>query len=140
MALQMHSQSTLPRVQTLINTKGDTLIQMSLADAKTVLSNVLSKAYSDSLVAIYQTRDSIQNNSIILQRNEIKLLNDKFNNEKTITENLNKILNNKGNEISILNDIIKKQKREIRKQKILKVIGFTAAVVLPIITIILIPH
>ena len=40
-------------------------------------------------------------------------------------------------EVKDLNDIIKKQKKEIRKQKILKIIGYTAAVALPISTIIL---
>ena len=43
----------------------------------------------------------------------------------------------KDKEITDLNDTIKKQKKEILKQKILKLIGFTAAVVLPITTIIL---
>jgi hypothetical protein len=36
--------------------------------------------------------------------------------------------------------VIKKQKKEIRKQKILKILGFTAAVVLPITVIILTKH
>ena len=140
MGLQVHSQNTLTRVQALVNSNGDTLIQLSLSDAKIILTDVLSKSYSDSLISIYSIRDSIHNNIIILQKEEISLINEKFNNQKTITENLNQILTNKDKEIELLNDTIKKQKKEIRKQKFLKVLGFTAAVVLPITTMILMSH
>jgi len=140
MVLQMNSQNTSTRVQALVNSKGDTLIQMSLADAKIVLSDVLGKQYSDSLVKIYTLRDSIQNNVIILQKEALILMSEKFNNQKTISDNLNQVLANKDTEITLLNETIKKQKKEIRKQKFLKVLGFTAAVVLPITTMILITH
>jgi hypothetical protein len=113
---------------------------MSLADAKIVLSDVLGKQYSDSLVKIYTLRDSIQNNVIILQKEALILMSEKFNNQKTISDNLNQVLANKDTEIALLNETIKKQKKEIRKQKFLKVLGFTAAVVLPITTMILISH
>jgi hypothetical protein len=136
----MNSQNTSTRVQALVNSKGDTLIQMSLADAKIVLSDVLGKQYSDSLVKIYTLRDSIQNNVIILQKEALILMSEKFNNQKTISDNLNQVLANKDTEITLLNETIKKQKKEIRKQKFLKVLGFTAAVVLPITTMILITH
>ena len=140
MVLQMNSQNISTRVQALVNSKGDTLIQMSLADAKIVLSDVLGKQYSDSLVKIYTLRDSIQNNVIILQKEALILMSEKFNNQKTISDNLNQVLANKDTEIALLNETIKKQKKEIRKQKFLKVLGFTAAVVLPITTMILISH
>lgn len=140
MALQVHSQTISPRVQALVNSNGDTLIQMSLADAKIVLTDVLSKQYADSLVSVYTDRDSIQNNIIVLQKEELLLMSEKFNNQKTITDNLNQVLVNKDTEIALLNDTIKKQKKEIRKQKFLKIVGFTAAVVLPITTIILMSH
>jgi hypothetical protein len=136
----MNSQNISTRVQALVNSKGDTLIQMSLADAKIVLSDVLGKQYSDSLVKIYTLRDSIQNNVIILQKEALILMSEKFNNQKTISDNLNQVLANKDTEIALLNETIKKQKKEIRKQKFLKVLGFTAAVVLPITTMILISH
>lgn len=131
----MHSQtSSTPRVQTLVNSKGDTLVQMSLVDAKVLLTDLLSKAYSDSLVAEYEKRDSIQHNTIILQKAELDLMKVKFDNQKTISENLEQVLANKDKEIKDLNDVIKKQKKEIRKQKALKIVGFVAAVVLPITT------
>ncbi len=140
MALQVNSQTISPRVQALVNSKGDTLIQMTLADAKIVLADVLGKQYSDSLVSVYADRDSVHNNIIVLQKEELLLMSEKFNNQKTISDNLNQVLVNKDTEIALLNDTIKKQKKEIRKQKFLKVLGFTAAVVLPITTIILMSH
>lgn len=140
MALQVHSQTISTRVQTLVSSKGDTLIQMTLADAKIVLTDVLGKQYADSLVIVYTQRDSVQNNIIVLQKEELLLMSEKFNNQKTISDNLNQVLVNKDTEIALLNDTIKKQKKEIRKQKFLKVLGFTAAVVLPITTIILMSH
>lgn len=136
MTLQSHSQTTLPRVQALVNAKGDTLIQMTLADAKTVLTDVLSKHYADSLVLAYTERDSISSNIIVLQKEELTLLAEKFDNQKTITDNLNEVLTNKDKEIETLNGVIKKQKREIVKQKIQKIIGFSAAVALPILVLI----
>jgi uncharacterized membrane protein YvbJ len=140
MAFQTLSQTTYPRVQTIINAKGDTLIQMSLNDAKTVLKDVLDKSYADSLVDVYTVRDSINTNVITLQKEELKLMSDKFNNQKSISANLTQVLADKDKEISDKDDIIKQQKKEIRKQKILKVVGFTAAVVLPIIAILLLHH
>jgi hypothetical protein len=113
---------------------------MTLADAKIVLTDVLGKQYADSLVIVYTQRDSVQNNIIVLQKEELLLMSEKFNNQKTISDNLNQVLVNKDTEIALLNDTIKKQKKEIRKQKFLKVLGFTAAVVLPITTIILMSH
>jgi hypothetical protein len=52
-------------------------------------------------------------------------------------ENQKLIVSNKDKEIVILNDIIKKQKKEIRKQKVLKIMGFSAAVILPITVLLL---
>jgi fructose-1,6-bisphosphatase/sedoheptulose 1,7-bisphosphatase-like protein len=109
---------------------------MTLADAKTVLTDVLSKHYADSLVLAYTERDSISSNIIVLQKEELTLLAEKFDNQKTITDNLNEVLTNKDKEIETLNGVIKKQKREIVKQKIQKIIGFSAAVALPILVLI----
>lgn len=125
-----------PKVQTLINAKGDTLIQMSLADAKIILSDILSKQVGDSILKVYMHRDTLNKSTIILQLAEIRLIQKKLYNQEQITSNLNRIIANKDKEIVDLNSVIKKQKKEIRKQKFLKIVGFTAAVVIPI-TIIL---
>jgi len=134
----MHSQTSstnLPRVQTIVNIKGDTLIQMTLSDAKIVLKKVLDGEIADSLISVYQVRDSLMKQTIMLQVSEIRLLNLKSQNQELYTKNLKTIIGNKESEIKILNDVIVKQKKEIRKQKTLKVVGFIGSVVLPIVTL-----
>lgn len=131
----MHSQTTSikePRVQTIVNQKGDTLIQMHLSDAKIILADVLDREVLDSLVNVYKQRDTINSNTIQLQVKEIRLLNEKSLNQEKQNSNLNKIIELKNSELAILNDTIKQQKKEIRRQKFYKVLAFIAAVVLPI--------
>lgn len=138
MAFQTLSQTTsTPRVQTIVNSKGDTLIQMSLADAKIILVTVFDKQVADSIISIYERRDSLQTSNITLLKTDVEKLRSKNNNLETMLLNYTKIIVNKDNEINLHLETIKQQKKEIRKQKVLKVIGWTAAVVLPITTIIL---
>lgn len=133
-----HSQNILkkePRVQTVINQKGDTLIQFKLSDAKLILAEVLDKEIVDSLVNVYMLRDAINKTTIELQVKEIKALQQKGFNYNQQVNNLEKIVGNKDEELEKLNELIKIQKKEIRKQKTYKILGFTAAVVLPILTL-----
>jgi len=109
---------------------------MSLADAKLVLSDVLQKQVADSIISAYEKTDSLQVVTINLKDAEIAALNEKYKNSEEMVKNLNTILTNKDTEIETLNGVIKKQKREILKQKIQKIIGFTAAVALPILVLI----
>lgn len=116
--------------------EGDTLIQFKLSDAKLILIDVLEKEKLDSLVEYYQVNDSLKDITVGLQYSMIRDLQSKCDTQLKVVDNLNVIILNKDKEISLLNDTIKKQKKEIRKQKTLKIIGFTAAVVLPIIVLI----
>ena len=131
---------TTPRVQTLVNLKGDTVIQMSLADAKIILVTVFDKQIADSIIAVYETRDSLNSSTITLLKSEVDLLKDKVGNLNTMISNDTKIIVNKDSEITLLNQTIKDQKSEIRKQKVLKILGFTAAVVLPITVLIILTY
>jgi len=124
-------------VQTLVNAKGDTLVQMRLADAKIILTDLYDKQIADNLVQVYMVRDNINASSITLLKSEVDMYKAKCGNLSLIIDNDTKIIVDKDTEIGLLNKTIKDQKREIRKQKILKVMGFTAAVILPITTIIL---
>ena len=138
MTFQMLSQtSSTPRVQILVNSKGDTIIQMSLADAKIILSTIFDKQISDSIISVYETKDSLTNIKVILLKSEFNKLTVKNNNLEQMILNDSKIIVNKDTENNLLNLTIKQQQKEIRKQKILKIIGWTAAVALPITTIIL---
>ena len=139
----MHSQTTLKieqRAQTLINSRGDRLVQMSLADAKILLTDLYDKQIADSLVGVYMFRDSLNLSRVALLKREVDIYKEKCGNYAMMLFNDTKVIVNKNTELDLLNKIIKDQKKEIRKQKVLKVIGFTGAVVLPIIVIILMTH
>lgn len=132
----MSSQTySTPRVITTINTKGDTLISFYLKDAKTILKDVMDRPIIDSLLKEYQNKDSIQTKTITLQLKDIKLLTLKSENQEKQIADLYDIIINKDKEIAIDETIIKKQKKEIKKQKILKVVFMVTTVVLPVLTL-----
>lgn len=136
----MHSQTiskNKPRVQTLITPQGDTLVQFHIKDAKKLLADVLDKKIVDSLVNVYMERDAINKNTIDLQVSQIKLLQQKSVNQEQQIANLDKIISNKDEEVGILNNVVEEQKKEIRKQKRLKTLGFIGSVVLPILVLLL---
>lgn len=136
--MQGNSQNTLikqQRVKTVVNAAGDTLIQMSIDDAKIVLTDIINKNICDSLLCVYENRDSINKQIIQVQATQITLIKQKVMNCEEIVSNMNKILENKDAEIALLNETIKKQKREIRKQKTLKFLGIGGAIILPAVTL-----
>lgn len=134
----MHSQNTLikePRVQTIINQKGDTLIQFHINDAKILLADVLDKQILDSIVNVYKERDSTSQNQIQLYVKEVRLMQEKSINKDSENANLNKIIELRNTEISELNKTIKQDKKEIRKQKFYKVLAMISAIALPILVL-----
>ena len=139
MALPLNSQITLKKgeVKTFVDNNGDTLIAMHLEDAKLILTDVLNYAICDSIVKQYELKDTENSKIILLQKEAISKLTEKCENQSQQMDLLNKIINNKDSEITLLNDTIKDQKKEIRKQKILKFAGFTGSVVLPIVVALL---
>lgn len=140
MGLQGNCQNSSidTRVWTYVNEKGDTIVSMHYEDARILLENVLSCEYTDSLLTEYEVRDSLNQKTIELQKDVLmKMGQEKMNLEQMIT-NLEEIVKNKDEVIGLKDDIIKQQKKEIRKQKILKILGFTGSVVLPVITVLLI--
>jgi len=131
----MHSQNILkvePRVRPVVNTKGDTLIQIKLSDAKILLQDVLEKEVCDSTVAEYIQLDGLRSGTIALQKDKIETLETKFKNDELRIVNLEDVLKNKDTELALLNGIIKKQGREIIKQKVFKIAGFSLALAIPI--------
>ena len=140
MGLQSQSQtiSTEKRVRSFINERGDTMVVMTYSDAKVLLRDVLYYEYVDSLYMEYKERDSLNTNTIVIQKNILDGYVQKVTNIKLMNDNLNLVLSNKNSELTLKDDIIKQQKKEIRKQKILKTLGFIGSVVLPIVVVILI--
>jgi hypothetical protein len=140
MTLQGNSQtiSTENRVQVIVTEKGDTLVQMDYEDARILLEDVLHYEYADSLLNVYKERDSLNTKTITLQKEVLMKMGQEKQNLQQMVDNFEEIVANKDAELKINEDIIKQQKKEIRKQKRLKILGFAGSVILPIITAILI--
>jgi len=123
----MHSQTiSRAKITSSINSNGDTIINMPLAYAKSILNDVLDKKIVDSLLIEFKKKDSLNLGVISIQKNTIELLQTQGNNKDIQLKNFEKLLANKEVEITAL-------KKQILKQKLLKVIGFTGSVVLPIL-------
>jgi hypothetical protein len=136
MALPVNSQITLKKgqVKTFVNETGDTLIAMRLDDARTILTDVLNYQLADSLVKEYEAKDKEKSKIITLQKEAIVKLTEKSENQEAQIANLELIIKNKDTEIGYKDEIIKQQKKEIRKQKVLKILGFSGAIILPVMT------
>lgn len=141
MVLQSHSQSISTvepnRIIVYVSEQGDTMVSMYIGDAKVLLEDVLHYQYSDSLLNVYKEKDSLSTNTINMQKDVLMKMGQEKMNLEAMNSNLESIIANKDGEIALKDDIIKQQKKEIRKQKFLKIIGFTGSVVLPIATLIL---
>ena len=124
-------------VKTIIDSSGDTLVIMNLEDAKLILNDLLEYEIADSILTVYKEKDSLNSNTITLQKEVIFKLMEKSDNQELQIDNFQQILDNKNKEISLKEDTIKQQKKEIRKQKFLKFLGFGGSVILPIIAILI---
>jgi gamma-glutamyl phosphate reductase len=125
-------------IKTIVNQKGDTLVIMHLNDAKKILTDLLQCEVTDSLLTVYVERDSLNSEKIILKDNLIEKLNLQNENYKKIVSNLETVINNKDEIIVFKDRTIDQQKKEIKKQKFLKKIGFVGCVLLPVITLIIV--
>jgi DNA segregation ATPase FtsK/SpoIIIE-like protein len=110
---------------------------MKLDDAKFVLAELLDKEIVDSLVNVYMIRDAVNKSTIELQVKEIRILQQKSVNYEQQIVNLEKIITNKDTELTKVNQQLEDQKKETKKQKALKKLGFIGTVVLPIIVLII---
>jgi len=86
---------------------------------------------------LYVDRDNLNASTMLLKDNIIEKLELQKKNKDEIIKNLNTIISNKIKEIEFKNLTIEGQKKEIKKQKNLKRVGFIGAVVLPILTLII---
>ena len=137
MILPIHSQ-TISRgeIKETVNSNGDTLVIMHLEDARVILNDLLEYEIVDSLLTTYKEKDSLNTSKIEIQKDIIFKLVEKNDNRQTQIDNFQQILDNKNEELGFKEDTIKQQKKEIRKQKLLKLAGFTSSIILPILTLI----
>ena len=137
MALPSQSQTiSKGEVKTLVNENGDTLVMMNLEDARIILSDLMEYEIVDSLLWVYKEKDSLNTSTITLQKDIIVKLTQKSENQQIQIDNFQTILDNKNEELLLKEETIKQQKKEIRKQKFLKIVGFAGSIVLPILTLI----
>lgn len=133
----LNAQDKKP-VSVFVNEKGDTLIQFNnLSDAKLVLGDLLDKEVMEKLLNKYENKDQIKTAIIILQTKEIRNLQKENENNKLILTNYKLIELNNGKEIEQLKKDIKNKDKKIRNLKIFNRIGYSLAIALPIITLIL---
>ena len=136
MILPIHSQTILRgEVKEIINSDGDVLVVMHLEDARIILNDLLEYEIADSLLTVYKEKDSLNTNTISLQKDIIFKLAEKSDNQQSQINNFQKILDNNKQIIQYKDDTIKHQKKEIRKQKLQKILGFSGSVILPILTL-----
>ena len=116
MILPIHSQIiSKGEVKETINSNGDTLVIMHLEDARVILSDLLEYEIVDSLLTVYKEKDSLNTNTITLQKDVITKLSQKSQNQEYQISNFESILANKNQELQYKDDTIKEQKKEIRK-------------------------
>ena len=136
MILPIHSQTILRgEVKEIINSDGDVLVVMHLEDARIILNDLLEYEIVDRLLTVYKEKDSLNTNTISLQKDIIFKLVEKSDNQQSQINNFQKILDNNKQIIQYKDDTIKHQKKEIRKQKLQKILGFSGSVILPILTL-----
>tara|TARA_R100001443_G_scaffold59845_2_gene70148 strand:+ start:2529 stop:2867 length:339 start_codon:yes stop_codon:yes gene_type:complete len=109
---------------------------MHLEDARVILNDLLEYEIADSLLTVYKEKDSLNEETISIQKDIIFKLVEKNDNQQYQIENFKEVLDNKNEELGFKEDTIKEQKKEIRKQKLLKLAGFTSTIILPILTLI----
>jgi hypothetical protein len=136
LTFQGHTQTTLKegKVRTIVN-NGDTLIVMSVADAKKILIDVLDYEILDSLYQEYKFKDSLNTKRLGMKDSIIVKLNKQIVIKDEIIFNKDSIIDNTNETVKIKDEIIADKDREIGKQKRLKSLGFIGCVVLPILVL-----
>ncbi len=124
-------------VKTIVDDSGDTLVIMNLEDAKVILNDLLEYEIADSLLTVYKEKDSLNTETITLQKEVIFKLMEKSDNQAEQIKNFQQLLDNKDEELGHKDDTLKQYKKELRKQKFLKFLGFGGSVILPIIAILI---
>ena len=83
MILPIHSQTILRgEIKETISSNGDTLVIMHLEDARIILNDLLEYEIADSLLAVYKEQDSLNKETITLQKDIIFKLVEKSDNQQ----------------------------------------------------------
>jgi len=111
---------------------------MHIDDARLILGDLLDYEQVDSLLNTYEKQDSV--NIEIINKQELVILTQTADiaDYKIQIDNYKKLMNNKDSELGILLERIEVLEKEVRKQRRQKRLAIIAAIVGPIITVILI--
>lgn len=123
-----YSQITLPqeRIQFSVNTVGDTIISMTYADGKRVLTDLLQYKSLLDEVSLLDKKITTYLEIIDLKNTEITILHEKESNHTKIINNLNNIIRNKDEQIDTFGNIVDKQTKSIKILKLKQKIGVVA--------------
>ena len=108
---------------------------MSVSDAKKILIDVLDYEILDSIYQEYKIKDSLNIQRLSMKDSIIVKMNKQIDIKNQIIVNKDSIIENNNRTIELKDGIIDTKDGEIRKQKILKSIGFIGCVVLPILVL-----
>ena len=109
MVLPAISQTTSKGIiKSVVNEKGDTLIVMSLSDAKLILTDLLEYEITDSLLNVYIERDSLNQKKITIKDELIVKLGLQNDNKDIIIHNLEEVVKNTKEIVSLKDSIIEK--------------------------------
>jgi hypothetical protein len=124
-----------PRVQTLINSNKDTVIQFKINDAKVMLKELYDKKYTDSLLVVYEDLNKVNEDILSLDKDQINLLEYENKNQSIMITDLKGIVKNKDDSILLLANEVQHQKTDIRKQKFLKYLAVISSITLGVLLI-----
>jgi peptidoglycan hydrolase CwlO-like protein len=135
MASSAISQTTSTDVNPNISEDGDTVtLRLHIEDARLILGDLLDYEHVDSLLTVYQEKDSI--NMEIIKRKQLIITTQEsqIGDYEIIVDNFKKIIKNKDTEISKLMDRIKDLEKEVKKLRRQKKWLIAGAVAGPVVT------
>ena len=135
-SLSVNSQNVSivkPKTTVIIDTKGDTIFQFKDTDTKIILKEVLDKEVLDTIVKAYIVKDKNQKSSVTLEFNVLNEKSAENEGKSLVSGSIDKAVEKKDGEINRLNSVVKTQKKEIKKQKFLKLTAYIGGIIIPII-------
>lgn len=134
MALPALSQTTSKGLRAEIRSKDTVALIMHIEDARLMLADLLDYEIVDSLLTVYQEKDSI--NMLIINEKDviIEAQSAQIDNYKLKSDNYEQIIRNKNTELGIMLAEIEELKKEVKKERNKKRFAIICAVAGPIVT------
>lgn len=137
------SQTTLTQVNNypkLLKQGNTTLVCFTIDQSKQMSKEISERQDCLDLVTQYEQKDSINAQKLTAQQIIINARQKEIDEYKAEKANYNIMLNNKTEEVTNLNTIIKDKNKQILKLRVATIGGFSLAVAIPVLIIILAKH